>query len=331
MPKKNFRKIPKSILLKLEKINTNQIVIGCVKTFSANDIKIGLLNHLSIKLTDSGLSFPNTILPSKNRGKYSDRNKNGYEIKRKDLPMESYTVSVDAPNYGDRGRGTHDVSWTKERYQREFHAPESLKIRMESPNNALGQDTYMIKFEVEEVIDKKSRDFKERLLKDLNILQENIGFCDVLPAGRTLKEYLETLSVSWEILPPGTREETLARLSKGRTLSEPERKDMEDRYDFFQSLKPTNGKVTLVYGMSGSERYLGALLREDFVVFENMEYGNAVYVMFEDWKTLSQKSRVELLSGRYGKNFERIVHKKGWKDLVRKIIKKYITNLPKNK
>ncbi|MDD5464916.1 MAG: hypothetical protein PHP73_01015 [Candidatus Omnitrophica bacterium] len=291
--------------------------MGCVETFSANDIKQGLLGHLSIKLTDSGLSFLPSILPSQNRGKYSGRNKNGYEIKRRDLPMESYTHSVEAPNYGDRGRGTHDVSWTKERYQKEFHAPESLKIRIESPNNALGQDKYVIKFEVEEVMGKKSRDFKERLLKNLNILQENIGSCDVLPAGRSLEEYLETLRVSWEILPSGTREETLARLSKGRILSEQERKDMEDRFDFFQTLKPSK----FVYGMSGSERYLGALLRDDLVVFENMEYGNAIYVMFEDWQTLSQKSRVELLSGRYGKNFERIVHRKGWKDNVKKTIK----------
>ncbi len=52
-----------------------------------------------------------------------------------------------------------------------------------------------------------------------------------------------------------------------------------------------------------------------------MEYGNALYTMFEDWQTLSQKSRIELLSGRYGKNFERVVHKKGWKERVRKIIK----------
>jgi hypothetical protein len=325
MTKKNFRKIPKSITLKLNKITSNQIVVGRVKTFLANDIKAGLLNHLSIKLTDSGLSFLSSVLPYKNRGKYSDRNKNGYEIKRKDLPMEPYTISVESPNWGDSGNGTHTVHWTKERYPIEFHAPESLEIKIESPKKAPGQDKYIIKFEVEEVMDKKSRNFKERLLKNLNLLQENIGYCDVLPAGRSLNEYLKTLHVSWEILPPGTREEALARLTKGRTLSEQERKDTEDRYDFFQSLKPAK----IVYGMSGSERYLGALLREDRIVFENMEYGNAIYMMFEDWQTLSQKSRVELLSGRYGKNFERIVHTKGWKNQVREIIKKHTTNPPK--
>ncbi|MDD2927686.1 MAG: hypothetical protein PHE30_02420 [Candidatus Omnitrophica bacterium] len=327
MAKKNFRKIPKSIILKLNKINSNQIVVGCVKTFSADDIRKGSLSYLSIKLTDSGLSFSPSILPSQNRGKYSRRNKNGYEIKRRDLPMEPYTISVESPNWGDSYNGTHTVHWTKERYPIEFHAPESLEIKIESPNNAPGQDKYIIKFEVEEVMDKKSRDFKERLLKNLNILQENVGHCDVLPAGRSLNEYLRTLHVSWEILPPGTREEALARLTKGRILSEQERKETEDRYDFFQSLKP----VKTVYGMSGSERYLGALLREDCIVFENMEYGNAVYVMFEDWQTLSQKSRVELLSGRYGKNFERIVHRKGWKSQVKEIIKKYMAILPKKK
>lgn len=317
MAKKNFHKIPKSIILKLNKIASDQIVVGYVKTFSANDIKQGLLSHLSVKLTDTGFSSPSSILPLQDRGKYSHRNKNGYEIIRRDLPTETHSRSIEVPNWGDRSKGTHDVDWTYEKYPREFHAPEFLKIKIESPDSAPGQDAYIIKFELEEVMDKKSRDFKKRLLKNLNILQENIGHCDVLAAGRSLKEYLETLCVSWEILPPGTREETLARLSKGRVLSAQERKDMEDRYDFFYGLKP----ATFVYGMSGSERYLGALLRDNLVVFENMEYGNAVYVMFEEWKTLSQKSRVELLSGRYGKNFERVVHRKGWKDQVRKIVK----------
>ncbi len=49
-------------------------------------------------------------------------------------------------------------------------------------------------------------------------------------------------------------------------------------------------------GRSGFSRYLGYLLRDDLVLLENIDYGNALYMMFDDWKTLSKRSRLDLLS-----------------------------------
>lgn len=49
------------------------------------------------------------------------------------------------------------------------------------------------------------------------------------------------------------------------------------------------------------------------------QYGNAVYVMYEDWEILSRRSRVELLTGPR-ENFDRIEHRKGWKDILRAIV-----------
>ena len=50
---------------------------------------------------------------------------------------------------------------------------------------------------------------------------------------------------------------------------------------------------------------------DDFVVFENIRYGNAIYVMFEGWESLSRKSRIDLLKGSR-EGFERIEHRDGW-------------------
>ena len=50
------------------------------------------------------------------------------------------------------------------------------------------------------------------------------------------------------------------------------------------------------------------------------EYGNAIYVMFEDWEELSKRSRLELLRDRNGAAFERIVHRPGWKDALTTIV-----------
>lgn len=48
-----------------------------------------------------------------------------------------------------------------------------------------------------------------------------------------------------------------------------------------------------IAGTSGFARYFGEKLRDDLVAFENLHYGNALYVMYEDWVTLSHRSRTE--------------------------------------
>ena len=58
-----------------------------------------------------------------------------------------------------------------------------------------------------------------------------------------------------------------------------------DRYDFFVGLDPKK----LIIGSSGFRRYFGALLEDYLVVFENIEYGNAVYILFEKWEVLSRR------------------------------------------
>jgi hypothetical protein len=77
--------------------------------------------------------------------------------------------------------------------------------------------------------------------------------------------------------------------------------------------------LSLIIGRSGFARYFGALVADDLVVFENIEYGNAIYVMFEDWRETSQRDRLDLLrSG--GAGFERIVHRPGWEGRMRKVV-----------
>jgi hypothetical protein len=86
----------------------------------------------------------------------------------------------------------------------------------------------------------------------------------------------------------------------------------------FEKLKPTH----FISGTSGFARYFGAKYGDDFVVFENIRYGNAIYVMFEDWQTLSRKSRIDLLKGdREG--FERIEHRENWEDKLEAMLEHY--------
>lgn len=322
MLKKNLRKIPANVRTQLSKINGRHIVAGCLKTYSKDALLSGELKHLGVMFQNGEIKNPNKIVPHSNRGKYSFRNINGYEEKRSDLPKETYSVTIEAPNWGDSCNGTHDVTWYRERYQVEFHPPRISTIKIEFLDSSPNLENYTIKFEVSEVLDKESDDFDDRLLECLNLLQENLNYCGVAAADSTITDYKESIQLSWEILPPGTKEEAIQRLFGDTKPTKVQENNVGDRYDFLLKLKPTK----LIYGTSGFQRYFGALLKEDLVVFENIRYGNAIYIMHENWEELSVRSRLELLSGRFGNKFERVIHRAGWKAKARNIIKSFLVH-----
>ncbi|MCI0447175.1 hypothetical protein L0152_28705, partial [bacterium] len=128
--------------------------------------------------------------------------------------------------------------------------------------------------------------------------------------------YLKTLYVNWEILPLGQREETITKILSGINSNDPKiRARLVDRYDFLQRLKPRN----FIKGTSEFRRYFGAQFADDLVVFENIEYGNAIYTMFGNWEQLSKKSRTELMSSKT-QEFIRIPHTKTWKRRLTKLV-----------
>lgn len=74
-----------------------------------------------------------------------------------------------------------------------------------------------------------------------------------------------------------------------------------------------------IIGVNSFHRYFGAILNNDIVILENIRYGNALYVFFQDWENLSKLSRIELLSSTSHK-FTRIIHSKRWKSKVMQAI-----------
>ena len=314
--KRNLRKIPDHILAKLKDMDRDEIVVGCAVKFKATDLSAGLLYHLGIVLSEKGLQALPSFLPPANRGRYSNQNIEGEEIVRRDLPKETNYNAVESPNWGDWSNGAHTVHLPFERYPREFRPPRELTIAISCKDSRPNLPAYIIAFRVEEVLSKKQNDFRETLFENLNLLQENVGACGVEPADVSLSDYAKSLHVSWEILPPGTRDEAIDRLFKGRVPTQQEKDTASERYSFFASLKPKS----LVYGSSGFRRYFGALLEDNLVVFENIQYGNAVYVLLDNWEELSKKSRLDLLSGKYGTDFKRVIHSSGWKGQVRAIV-----------
>ena len=312
--KKSFRKIPARIMQKLSRMSDHKVVVACVRKVPASVLADGTYAHLGMSIKRDTPCFLERVTPDPTSGRFSMRNVEGHEIVRKDLPMSTKTYSREAPNWGDWGNGSHEVYWNQDVYQRDFIPPKEADIGIRLLATEPDEDpVFLFRFSVEEVLNRRDTDFEAELFSNLNLLQENVGGADVFPADTDDREYLKTISVFWEILPPGERTENLAHiLSKFRTPSTELRTRLLERYSLLEQLNP----IAYISGTSGFQRYFGAQFADDLVVFENIEYGNALYVMFDDWEDLSKRSRLDLLRHQKRAHFERIVHRSGWQDAV---------------
>jgi hypothetical protein len=319
---KSFRSIPSRIEQKLRGMKGHGIVVGCVARLKASDIRDGAYVHLEITLENGTPRFPGRIVPHPSAGRASSVNANGEEVVRRDLPMLTRTFTMETPNFGDWSKGSHDISFDREVYQREFVAPTENEIVIElvGEEGSGADKSFIFRFTVDQPLIVGAKNFQSDLMRLLNLLQESVGVADVFETGASLEDYLRTIHVNWEILPPGERDSNIAKIASGvRNADEETRKRIIDRYDFFEKLKPE----ALIHGTGGFRRYFGAKFTNDLVAFENMEYGNAVYVMLKDWEEASKKTKQELLAtGKQGDEFFRFVHTDGWKSKVTEIIKK---------
>lgn len=319
---KNLLKIPQSTLDKVAQLPERDCVVACLRRIPKAHLAADMYAHIGMGWNDGTATFLPQVIPSAENGRYSKANVEGKAVARKDLPMVTRTYSVDTPNYGDWSLGSHEVSWDREVYQRDYIPPRELAITIEQIAEDVQAQALVFRFTVDEVLDRTAPDFHGRLLFNLNLLQENVGNHDVFPSSAPVEAYLRTLYVNWELLPPGERDENIAKIFRSLKTDDPRvRQRITQRYDFLARLKP----LQFIRGTNGFRNYFGAQFAPDLVVFENVEYGNAIYVMFEDWATLSQKSRTELLA-QHPDHIVRIPHTADWRgrlsDLIRKELKK---------
>lgn len=304
--KRNLLKIPAAIEAKLDAAPGTNFIAGVVKAIPLAEIETGQFRHLGLGLINGEIIHAPRVRPPANMGRYSRRNQHGWEIVHKDLPMVTKTFDFDVPNYGDWSNGSHTVSVDREVYQRSYVDPPDLEIVLDQLRQ--GANEVVFKLVVDLPLDRNSPDYTDDLLFALNLLQENIGAADVLPRDANQAELLATLTLDWEIFPPGTVDEIVARAVRGMGRATREQEALiRERVALFRSLKP----MRYIQGRGGMNRYIGALFADDLVVFENVRYGNALYVLYGNWEDISKRSRIDLLRNR-DVPFERFVHTADW-------------------
>jgi hypothetical protein len=316
--KRNLRKIPDALRAKAEALDDIDIVAATVKKIPRADLAAGKYGHLQLITTGDEVTFPGRIVPDRRVGRYSRWNVEGREVVHRDHPKVTRTYCWDAPNFGDESRGTHEVCQDRQVYPRDFIPSECTPISIEClASENTGEDTiYTFKFVVARVLHRMEQDYERLLLITLNLLQENVGKADLFPSDASRADYLATVHVNWEILPEGSRDEEIERLITKLHAHRPEqRAKLAARYTTLKGLGPYH----LITGTNGFARYFGASFGDGLVVFENLEYGNAIYAMFEGWQRLSQMTRLELRADTSAE-FERIEHRGNWTARLKRIV-----------
>lgn len=223
--------------------------------------------------------------------------------------MVPKTWTFESPNFGDGARNGWTMrSWTKDVYQHQIFEPQGMMIEPTVLEDR-GGDHVVMKFALIPLLERDMAEFELMLLWSINVLQENTGATGVFESEATADDYKATITLDWQIFPPGTADEVVARLTG--TARPANAQDFErhvrDRVRLFESFNPTN----YIRGQGGFGSYFGAQFADDLVVFENLKYGNAVYLLYQNWDEISRRSRLDLLRDQDA-HFDRVVHKDGW-------------------
>lgn len=310
--KKNFRKIPNYILVKIRGFESPKIEVASVVLYKKDQVKVGKYKKFGIEYKENHLQPVTNIEPPISSGKYSRRNKFGSVIKRKDLPMVVKTFTHESPNFGDWSKGSHDVSLDRNVYQKDIIEPKHLTISSQILTDR--DDEIAFGFKINEVLEAKAPDFNEKLLFDINLLQENFGTVEVVQSGEKLTEKRIYSKLDWEVLPPGWWKDKTILENVKRKLGKQGSEYFFDRNEFIESLSPSERYIGNSY--LGNRNYF-IYIFTNCVVAECPQFGNALYVLkgpkTSSWKEVFSSNKRQALNA----GASRILHSGRWKSKLR--------------
>lgn len=252
-----------------------------------------------------------TILPC-GVNSYAKKNAEPYFTIDKSLPKEDYIQTVYWTRYEWAGRGrlnpVTDFSYiNKQRYHRNYFKPYSVYFTLVLDNDK----PYIVSDAIPYVTENH-----EKLLNTVNMLLGAFGECTIDFTKQESR--VKRVFVNWDILPKGNHpwsavRETLCNLAKGNTKTRTEMmlRNCESIY--------AKSPDFVAYGRSGFRGYavFGFTSRNLFIL-ENAVPNNATYVLQNDWETISQLSKAEILSKELHK--ARIIHSTIWKKKLDEIM-----------
>jgi hypothetical protein len=266
----------------------------------------------SDRVADIGFKLPvspgDRILPA-GLGPVSRFNAEGGYHRHKERGLETVYHQRVWPPADPRRRVTQtrmvDVPYT--RYPRSPIPPPSCEVEVrEAPDGGL-----VLVADAIPHTDSKL----DRLRHVINLFLELFGECDPLDKDLAPVLKVPVRRVNWDILPPGqcpwdvAREHIVERAPAGN------RPIVKRRLETIHGFRPDE----VVAGRGGFASYVVFLFRDrGLAVVESAQYPNATYVFGEDWETLSQMTKAEILAGALEE--QRIIHRQGWERRIHDLL-----------
>lgn len=246
------------------------------------------------------------VLPSP-VGNVTFFNANGRYIALKDQPKETAYRQQEWTWHEWRGpydteERTEIVEIPYERYPRRFIEPPSIEFSIaadENGNKVIASPTFV----------KDSTD-ADTVTTAINVLLELFGECEILDEKLAPIIRSPVKRVNWELLPRGPMPWNQMRRNLRSVIdsqTEGRQAVIAKRFEAINS----HGPEFAATGKAGFQGYivLGFPSRNLYVL-ESTEVNNATYILENDWETLSQMTKAELL--REGLHKHRVVHRKNW-------------------
>lgn len=321
--KRAFQKFPAHIQ-SVYKANSGPFFVGAAKWVTEKEIRQGQYSHLGLSVSASGdLVIANAnVTPASSTGTRAKWNHYGQTVTRNDKPkiQRSFTV------YNPRAFGYLPITYTRTGmfYQKEKRFGRKLSIQLSSLGGTTVGDerVYIIGAVLSGSVKSKNAAGRADLLFRASLLQEQFGAVNMFGHKPSSDDLKKLVFVNWDLLPPGLRNIQVAHaISQSGGNSKIIQKHLVERIDWIRKKCPG---VDIRSGVSQFSGYFLAIVSDTCVIAEHVVPGNAIYVFYKDWETLTKRSK-EWLIKNGGSRVERIIHDDGkqWQSRLAEIIKKH--------
>jgi hypothetical protein len=305
------------MLIKQKRVGNIDRYTKMIKPGATIRVGIGDISHFTIQLQRAGfspaMSAGETILPTV-IGPVSLYNAEGREIIHKDQPKETCYRQVEW--HWEEWHGPYTIPQSKivdvpyERYPRTPLLPPSVEMTI---CQTISSGTIVVGPEIT-----YSDANKESLTHVVNLFLEVFGECQFFTADLNQIIKVPIKRLNWQLLPPGERpwalvhrdlQPVISRAPKGNQVVIEHRLETINQY----------GSDFAAIGRGGFQGYvvLGFIGRQLFVL-ESLMYGNATYVLGQNWEDISKLTKAEILREDLQK--VRLIHREGWERKIHELL-----------
>ncbi len=306
-------------------IKQNRVVnisrcLSDIKRKSTLIIGLSNLGRFDKILKRIGFTFPisngDTLLPSAMLGPISKYNAEGTFIIHKDKPLEThYRQAIwKWKQWAGRNQTIERekiVDIPYKRYPRTFVSPPSIEFTIKIASNhdlLLVTPTIQFLFENEDIIKHV-----------INLFLEIFGECEIFTGDLERIKPTKIRRLNWEVLPQGKMPWTKVKKHVQNIVDDaPEGNQpiIRDRFETINNYQPN----FMAIGKAGFRGYVVfGFINNNIFVLESIYEGNATYIFNQNWESLSQLTKAEILNANLQE--DRIIHRKSWPNKIHKLLK----------